>query len=777
LPNGTADEAFRTGANTWDWDRVNKKMYVMGLEGTALSLWDYDYTADTWNYLTNLAPAVAASDRFPVMSYCDGAIYVISKYDGTFGKYTISGAVNNWTNLANPTFSYTLTSLDRVSMCSDGVRYIYALTSEYGQSTNNRNFKRFDTVSGTWSSMNIGYEQYDYTSGSGTGYTNTSCLAYDYDKGRIYLVNASESYTGNHYIQLYNVSSDSWGTNWFNVRTVYDTVTVRESIWYHNKWLYVSCNPTFDPGYFFRYNLDTTEIEKLNLGYVHYSDNNTDMVGLYIIAIDNDESAFGSSVYFAQINSDRKYLYSYNAQNDSSGTYTSPIFKMDDPHSSSYFIVDATTTSGFTSVSYDSGSYNGTIRVRGSDIEPLVIEEIYFPYSDDARKMVPYTGSDVGWLTDYCNLGSTIMTAVDRRTGDVLFVCQWYQNAYIYKYDRNANFLYESGSKVDEVFTTNVEFDKVGGFWGYSGYTRYGTDNRRLVHRDSTLAIQLVQIHESGADFLHDFAVEMNGDGVWYTNKTVNVVYHLDTDGNTLQQIVLQTPRAICGTSDNGCWVMDNTDLKVRRYAFNGNLVKTITLTRYADRMTSDLLDGFWYMRDNTIYHVTSEGVEDTSTMVSQPTMIRAMHTGCVVWSRVTNIITCIDFNGNITRTFTRSSSTYGFGVYAHNYTDHLNYHTDIMPISYDLVWGTTGSASWKEVRKDGYFLPKELYHQAELTLRTNNAQYTPYVNKLLMAPAIKIEDIPSKSYKNMYIKTDIPTGADITDHETKLKTWWKIEA
>ena len=44
------------------------------------------------------------------------------------------------------------------------------------------------------------------------------------------------------------------------------------------------------------------------------------------------------------------------------------------------------------------------------------------------------------------------------------------------------------------------------------------------------------------------------------------------------------------------------------------------------------------------------------------------------------------------------------------------------------------------------------------------------------MAPAIKVEDIPPKDYKNIYIKTDIPHGVDITDYETKLKAWWKIE-
>jgi hypothetical protein len=794
LPNGTAAESFGTGANTWDWDRVNKKMYVMGLEGTALSLWDYDYTSDTWDYLTNLAPAVAASPRFAVMSYCDGAIYVISKFDGTFGKYTISGAVDNWTSLPNPTFSgVVIDQYGRVSMCSDGVRYIYALTSEYGQDTLNRNFRRFDTVSGTWASMDDGYRQYDYVGGVSASFTNTSCLTYDYDKDRVYLINASEEvpHPTNHYIQLYNVSADSWGTNWFDVTTVYNTTYVVESIWYHNKWLYVSCNPHFDTGYFFRYGLDTTEVEKLNLGYAHYDPDKSGIIGVYMIAIDNDDF-FGASVYFAQIDADRSYLYSYNVQEDLSGTYTAPILKMGDAYSSSYFVVDATTTSGnyVTSVSYDAGSYNGTIRVRSSNTGPLVVDEIYWGHRNASfetytAKEIIYNGVEDN---DFIQVTTNpyrypLGMAVNRRDGAIAFVFYHsqsnYQGGCLYVYDRAGNFL---GGEAHEYLypqlrcDVNVEFDKWGGLWGYGAYHKY------LVHYSKNLASKLYELND-GTDFLYDLAVEMDGAGVWYTNKSLNVVYHLDTNGNTLNQIVLQTPRAICGTSDNGCWVMDNTDLKVYRYAFNGDLVKTISLERIATRMCTDMVDGFWYIKDDSVYHVNSDGVEDVSVSAGPSlTKIKGGHSGCIVWSESNNWIKYIDNNGNVTRTFTDPS---GIGLtgypdlFSFRYEDFAEFQdtSNIIPVSYDPVWGTNGSVEWKEVRKDGYFLPKKQYHQVELTLRTTDVRYTPYVNKLLMAPAIKIEDISSKSYKNMYIKTDIPSGADVADYESKLKAWWQIEA
>ena len=771
LPLLDGSESLNVGSSAMAYDPTNEVIYVLGTEPTPtiLKLYKYDIPTNDWTYLWEVNPGVTGFEETAGICYLDGYVYIMCNWNYVFGRYNVVTMSGVWEPLATPTGMPTEVSRTATSIAADGNNLVY-VAALYG---NVPAFQRYNTISGTWAVLDNGFG-YSYAH-----YNYACAVNISYDTDRDYVYSIAGNYTTNYgYVSRYDVSTDTWNKDYLN-RSTLGGSPISSAIDYYEDYIFLYSYGSTPTAYLYHIPSDSPRSIYVGNPTIHpkygggsYVDHKT-----FMCAINPLKSNDTMSIMFGCVENHRDELYGYNMTPtyDSIGTYVSPIFKMDDAHSSSYFVVDATTISGFSSVSYDEGSYNGTIRVRSSNTEPLVIEEIYLPYNNDARKMIPYNGSNTVWVTDYSTY-SAVMVAVDRRTGDVLIVCQNWQYGYIYKYDRNANLLYNIDFKIDEVFTTNVEFDKVGGFWGYSGYTRYGFDNRRLVHRDSTLATELALIHESGDDFLHDFAVEMNGDGVWYTDKSLNVVYHLDTDGNILNQIVLQTPRDICGTSDNGCWVMDNTDLKVYRYAFNGNLVKTITLTRYADRMTSDLLDGFWYMRDNTIYHVTSEGVEDTSTMVSQPTMIRAMHTGCVVWSRTTNIVTCIDVNGNITKTFTRSSSTYGFGLYAHDYTDYLNYHTDFLPISYDPIWGTTGSAEWKEVRKNGYFLPKEQYHQVELTLRTSDVVYTPYVNKLLMAPAVKVEDIPAKAYKNMYIKTDIPNGADITDHETKLKTWWKIE-
>jgi hypothetical protein len=71
-------------------------------------------------------------------------------------------------------------------------------------------------------------------------------------------------------------------------------------------------------------------------------------------------------------------------------------------------------------------------------------------------------------------------------------------------------------------------------------------------------------------------------------------------------------------------------------------------------------------------------------------------------------------------------------------------------------------------VSKDGYFLEKTIYHQAEITVQGNAK-----IEKVIMAPSILTEDIVAGQSRNIYIKTDIPTGANVQEYESCLRTWW----
>jgi hypothetical protein len=118
------------------------------------------------------------------------------------------------------------------------------------------------------------------------------------------------------------------------------------------------------------------------------------------------------------------------------------------------------------------------------------------------------------------------------------------------------------------------------------------------------------------------------------------------------------------------------------------------------------------------------------------------------------------------------SAAAAPFGVFSFNVSDSLEFQdtSSVLPASYDTVWGTGGSLEWNEVRKDGYFLPKKKYHQAEITLR-GDAE----LDKIIMPPAIRVQDIQPDSYKNIYIKTNIPEDADVKNYTGNLRCWWGV--
>jgi hypothetical protein len=322
-----------------------------------------------------------------------------------------------------------------------------------------------------------------------------------------------------------------------------------------------------------------------------------------------------------------------------------------------------------------------------------------------------------------------------------------------------------------------MEFDKFGGVWGLYDPTP-NVDSYHLRHLDYQLINILADVYEaSDTDFVYDFTVELDGDGVWYTHQINDALYHLDQAGSVLNSVALNQPRALCGTSDNGCWVIDNSDYYARRYTSSGTMSKSVYLGRTSTRMAADYADGFWYVNGSTVYHVNSEGSTLSTTAVAGVSYIKGMYNGCIIWSEVNDYVKHINSAGVVVRTIAGSSSLTGIpAAFFCSYSSYQSSKIDALPLDDDPVWGINGSAQWKEVRKDGYFLPKDIYHQFELTLRTTVSGNSPSVGRVIMAPIIKIQDIQPQSYKNMYVRTDVPSYVDIGDYETGLKVWWGVE-
>jgi hypothetical protein len=801
LPLIADSESFNTGNNTWDWDRINKKMYAIGYDGTILKLWEYLYLDNEWDYIGEVDPGYSTQDNFAVMAHVSVSgserIYVMKNLDGTrFGYYNLAGPQNNYTTVSGPVWSFVLDNTDRVSMCSDGVRYIYALTSDYASDLGNRNFKRYDTYTDIWSSLDTGYRQYDYDFGGGAGFPNMTTLAYDYDRDWIYLLNASEGYindTNERNIQRYIVSNNSWTNTFINYNSMISRDWVLTPISYINNFLVMGPTryDTANGEYIAIYNVVDATYTTHDLSFDGYYPVVQSYPGVYVLAINPEDGPSSPTIYFSQINEDRRDLYVYNAPTVLAA-YTTPIFRLSTAQRSSYFLVEGE-TDDYSSISYDSSVRNGTIRVKSSNTAPLTIDEVYIGVESGnvtyIGRWIPYSDNkDTTWVTfasgatQYYPRGA----AVDRRNGNVVFSATYYSggayHSYVYKYDRTDGSILYSKSKTGAWtygFNEHMSVDGNGGVWGYADHG--GTlDDHRLIHLNNNLSTELAEILEGGADFLITMAAELDGEGCWYTNSTDNALYHLDSDGTTLHFIPLSDPWWCCGTLDNGCWVNDGDLKQLLRYDSDGNLVKTVDISgitnTYVRGLCHDFNNGCWFRTDDyNVYHATSDGTIDIGPVfVDQGNRMQPSHNGVYLYKYQTpDTVYFVNNNGVIEKQWAIGETDVQnvFGVFSYNYDDYLEFGYNPFPASYDPVWSANGTAEWREVRKDGHFLPKHRYHQVEITLR-GNAE----LEKIIMAPSIKTEDIPAKQYKNMYVRSNIPEAAGLGDYEARLKTWWGLE-
>lgn len=471
-----------------------------------------------------------------------------------------------------------------------------------------------------------------------------------------------------------------------------------------------------------------------------------------------------------------------------SGIYTTPVFKFNDKYKSSYFVVNAVTESGVNTVSYDEDMFNGTIRVRSSSIEPVESNIVFVGYrtgsgNHNIAKMDINNGDYIyPFTTNFAtSLYAIRAAAVCRRTGKI--ACAGYYSA-TYVYDSFIYIFDKDGVELYYLFVgntrytsnLNLEFDSAGGLWGYSTEMGYS-----LFHYNSSLSSELYRLTES-YDFCRGVVVEIDGEGVWYINITSESIVHLDSDGSVLASVALSSPLCIASASSGACWVFDSDDRKFYKYDSIGNLLKSKSVDHTATLMTTDYEEGFWYLASGYLYHVNEAGVTTTKVNVgSDVYRLKSGYGGCAAYSKDSFFVKWVNKGAtNVYRNFDLSGlssySTSFPGVFPINYNSYKTMHLsgNLFPRLDDPVWGNNGTLKWKEVSKDGYFLPKTNYHQAQIKLIGKDIP--PSVNSIVMSPAIKIQDIPSKNSSNMYIRSNVPSSGNIEDYDAKLKCWWGIK-
>lgn len=797
VPLSDNSASWRVGQNCWDYDSVNRAIYAIGAETTvALKLYRRYIDTGGWSYRGQINIGVTGFESFAVMTYLNGYVYVICNLTGTFGRYDVNGAADNWESLTSVGWS---TTPHYIGICSDKNRYVYAMHYYYTDDSH-KEFRRYDTTTSGWAAMSNGYTNNAF---NGLHYPRRACLAYDYDRDLIY-ADVGGHHSGN-YIQRYDVSANSWNTTWFNVDNYTNATSdynYMQTHTYYKNYLIFGHAQTGSRVYY--YNISTGTISYYSQLDAFYAVDSQSASSDYwsnpfILATDtptnlpvDTTSRFGIvSVYGANFVSDRNGFYLICLIDDNYGTYKSPIFRLEDKYNSSYFLIKGTTSSPSNSISYDEDVYNGTIKVRSTDTDPLPLIEVYsadnlYVGGGDFRirisRWIVFTNNFVAINSDvdsaYGSIDSQSM-AVNTHNGK-------YIECHITGSSNNQSSVFyfnRDGSEITHVDKTSLKyaFNKFMDFDGYEGIWGYGDHNtvegRTLCRLDGVALSEQVAYSEAQQDFVYDMTTEFTLGGCWYTNSIDDTLVHMSMNGTKLDIIPMANPRNICRTTDNGCWVYDSSDKKVYRYDYSGDVISTFILPyelTYGDSglttISDDRQDGFWYLYDVLLYHVTSEGIADVGPVtLSNPSKIYGTQTGCLIHSISNTTLYWVNMNGVVaySRAIPDDSSPI-VGMLYYGYDEFVVSKQALLPASYDTTWS---NLAWNEVRKDGYYLPKTKYHQVDVKL-WNSAT----LDGIYMAPAIKTEDIQPQQSKNIYVKTDIPLGADISDYSAVLRSWWGIE-
>ncbi len=778
--------------HAWDYDHVNQKIYCGFWTGgtttsSVIRLWEYDLITNTWTTRGDLATGNLHTTWLCLCCDSDNVYFLGggNEVDIFLYKHSTTGELSNVTYITEVSYVY-----HNPSMVASNTGYVYIMshTNTTGYCSR-RVCKRITISDGTIWNISVGFSCHDHD--------YHHLLRYDYDQDYIYYI----PFNGASYsVERYHVVGNYWEQDYFDfgnrIMNTYTDIT----FWVFDKKLFFS-SPSYDKNIYI-YDTFTDIVTTHTLYFKHSAD--TGWVWLIITEPIQELNTF--SLYALSVLPNYSYLHGYNTgfENEfieenltrAMGSYTTNILSLDDPFKASYIIVDSKINIELNNISVKDNSFDNTIEVRSSTIPPTPIDWIFWfvqttSVISSATKYVVGTDSfNKNWLDISTNsLPVITSTSVDRRTGRMFLGGSNNYNDYQYRIvNKDGVQLYAKSHSTDSTWMTfnkGVFFDIDKGFWAYvMNYTG-------LVHYAYNFGF-LGSIYIT--DF-YDFSTELNGTGAWYTETQSNTLIKLEYDCSIETAINLYNPRGVTGTEENGCWVVDIEDAVygncVKKYDAEGNLLRIITTGDIElFRIAHDHKSGFYALTSyalGEVWHYTSEGVKDmVVTDLFNEEYVRGGRRGVVLYSTLYKRIRYLDFatktilwtknyteeiyNGNCSIPEIFSWDEHTEDIFADDYSRKL------LPVDYDTTWYGDNNLEWKEVPKDGYFLPKCKYHQVRVTLRNFDGETSPIVKNIAIAPAIKIEDILPQQSKSVYVRSDIPAEEEVSLFNTRLKVWWDVE-
>ena len=769
----------------WLYDSTDNAVYSVHYDGD-LKLYKYDLTTYTWTYISWLpTTSTGFSTNLVTMAKAGNYVYLTFSADETsatwFGRYDLTGAQGNFTWLA-PSAQAGIIQNGGVSMIYGGNGYIYYA---FGAYYTTGVLLRYEIASNTWTQLANPAPNYN-----SSGTIRATLLADTVRNCLYFLVGRSTIGT---YVQKYDMSSNTWNTTWFDYSTRLGSDYDYLNMSYYDGKLYFAEN-SYGPVVYV-YDIVTDTVSNILIDYTMNSTNSAKILTIPPQGTDDTITLLLSNIY-----GDTTGLYGYNINSSmfyiqpevNSGTYTTPIFDIGNPYMASYFNVVETTASGYSMVSKTTTASPGTIEVRSSNSTPLPVIQVFWPYSNANNYLY--------WIVFDINTGvSTVYSKTETVKYPKQVAVDWRRNrkAFSYVYGSsgvndnfmcvikpdNTGILYSTTDAwTDEdynYFAQHIEYSYDGKIWGWSasGLQAFAMDLTSRLYRDSSIT------SIGGMSATYDVS------GVWCVDRTTAYeVVHISTDYTQLASITsLTNPYAVAASENGACWVSDISDLKIYKFSSDGTQLKSVYVGDTLYTMTRDFLGGFFARgSQGAIYHFDSAGTMDMHVTITDATSLRGCPYGCIVYEDIQKrahyidlatktvlyVITCPSVTGQV---WGRPDI-----FWCDLESDQTNYtelgSTSMLPITSDPVWGTSGSLTWTEVPKNGYFLPKERYQQARLTL-TSLAKYTnPKVHSVTIPAPIRVTDLGPQSSRDIYVKTAIPSDADLTAYTARLKAWWDVQ-
>ena len=787
----------------WDYAEDRDKIYAFFYEGSTsnsgvLRLYEYTLATNIWVFLCNIFVTEESIYTSSIsLAYNNGYIYFrFGSGNGRFFRHNLGGLAGNYTVLA----SYVGASVINSSLCSAGTYIIEYY--QYAQNPPAANFYKYNITNNTWSTLAYPFISSIYTS-------QPVCLVYNPTQNCIYffLTNVAFTSENNNYsfVSRYDIASNTWIREYFNYATRIATSNYYISMSYYNNRLFFVGKSLGSKC--FVYNIVTDQVISFDLGCTFFNKNtvmclatapqNTlDDFSLYYVGV-TSSSNFSEYGFYGH-NTTFGTLETENILNPQVGTFTSTIFYLEDVYKASYLLTDTSSTPGNTSISKVGDAVENVIEIRSSNIAPNTVEEIFWPVMYDHINMY-LTKYDIN--SDIFNerfVNSTNFriynicdTAVCRYTGylAVLFNYTDY-NSYtrIYFYNRNGTFLF---------YSVYGNFSTSGGkiFWAgdlvlwvvfpsSSTIYRYDRSNRYSPN----LALENLSFY--------GFCADLVGGGAWYTDRAYQYLVALSPTGQNRFTITLTSVYEVCSTEDGGCWVIDNDDVTygntIKRFSYDGELISIVQTTRPFLYITHDHYGGFYTLASTSygeLRHYTINGTMDLCitnlnnyndlkggkfgvllySSSDRKVAYVSLSTKSIIWEKVRDsFFTSTDYSYR----FTGPPDIFSWDIQSEiSYKEQYQY--TLLPTSYDSHWNTL---EWQSIPKDGYFLPHNKYHQVRVTLRNLDAATTPELKSLVIAPVVKIEEIPVQKSKPVFVKTDLPVTNDGKQFNVKLRVWWGLE-